>query len=152
MLVAAEARPALRFVVAIGRYLNVSDFTPPSNVEVVPWANQAEILPGAALMINHGGLSTVKECITHGVPMVVFPGLRDQPGYAARVAYHGLGVTGSSRRATAETIGRKVDQVLADPLYRVRARAMSRVFRKVQDSGEAIAVIESVLGQPLAAT
>nr|WP_255216441.1 nucleotide disphospho-sugar-binding domain-containing protein [Pseudenhygromyxa sp. WMMC2535] len=61
------------------------------NLKVLEWLPQAELLPGAAAMITHGGLGTVKECVLAEVPMVVAPLGRDQPANARRVVHHGLG-------------------------------------------------------------
>jgi zeaxanthin glucosyltransferase len=49
------------------------------------------------MVINHGGMNTIYECIMAEKPMIVFPlSLKtDQNGNAARVVFHEIGVRGS---------------------------------------------------------
>ena len=62
------------------------------NVTIMNWAPQVSVLKQAALMINHGGLGTIKECIMMGVPMIVIPDKYDQPQNAQRITHHRLGI------------------------------------------------------------
>src|SRR5262249_15015341 len=63
-----------QMVLATGPGLSPKEFAAvPSNVMLVEWAPQLTILKRASLMITHGGLGTIKECIISGVPMIVFP-------------------------------------------------------------------------------
>ncbi len=71
---------------------------------VIRYAPQLDILGRATLMITHGGLNSIKECIYLGVPMLVFPGLYDQFDNAARVLYHGLGYVGHMTRTASKEI------------------------------------------------
>jgi UDP-glucoronosyl and UDP-glucosyl transferase len=52
---------------------------------------QIEVLKRAALCITHAGINTALESLAEGVPMVAIPIGFDQPGIAARIAYHGVG-------------------------------------------------------------
>jgi UDP:flavonoid glycosyltransferase YjiC (YdhE family) len=147
---AVASRPGLQLIAAIGS-LAPSELREAGNAILVPFAPQLEILKRSALMIVHGGLNTIKECIYLGVPMVVYPTLMDQPGNAARVAYHRLGVVGDMRRVTPTSVGRLLDQVLGDPGYQQRVQEMGRVFREADDRGAAIDLIEAALPSAAAA-
>jgi UDP:flavonoid glycosyltransferase YjiC (YdhE family) len=99
-------------------------------------------------MITHGGPSSVKECACFGVPLVVCPAGLDQPGNAARVCYHGLGVMGSLD-ATPERIHELVSQVVYDERFTRRSRAMAAVFQQRNQSEVAVTAIERYLaGSP----
>jgi UDP:flavonoid glycosyltransferase YjiC (YdhE family) len=145
---AARLRPRWQVVLAVGpTHLGdpaLADLPP--NVMAVEWVSQLALLEKVTVMITHGGLGTVKECIHFGVPMVVFPMAFDQPENAARIVYHGLGLRGSSADLTAERILPLVDRVLADPSFRPRVAAMSAAFRQVEASGTAVRVIEGLIG------
>ncbi len=118
---------------------------PPRNVTLVGRAPQLAVLRRAALMITHGGLGSVKECIAHGVPMIVYPLKDDQPGNGARVAFHGLGSVGSTRGATAESIARMIRQALAQPS---RKRASLRAqFLAFEGEGRGVAAVEALLAR-----
>jgi UDP:flavonoid glycosyltransferase YjiC (YdhE family) len=117
----------------------------PEKAILINDAPQIEILKRANAMINHGGISSVKECIYFGVPQVVFPIGFDQPGAAARVRYHGLGVVGDFRAATVEAVHSLLSQVLRDDRFRLRSQAMSQVFKAKEEQKIGAAVIERFL-------
>jgi len=97
------------------------------------------------MMITHGGLGAVKECIYFAVPMIVFPGKWDQPYHAARVAHHGIGVRGNSHGATVREIHRLIDGVAGNAQFKQRIEAMSRTFRDIENSGIGVTTVEGFL-------
>jgi UDP:flavonoid glycosyltransferase YjiC (YdhE family) len=74
---------------------------PGSNLLVVKWAPQLSILQRAAVMVTHGGMNSIMECIHFTVPMVIVPGLRDQPGNMARAVHHRIAVAARMKDITA---------------------------------------------------
>ena len=98
-----------------------------SNILVAPYLPQLELLKRSALMITHGGLGTIKECIEAAVPIIVFPQGWDQTGNMARVAYHGIGIAGV--RATTSAVRQYILDALSNKAYRQRIRAMREKFR-----------------------
>jgi len=131
-------------VIATGRDLDPREFEGSPNVLAVNWMPQTELLQKAVLMISHGGLASVKECVYFGVPVIVFPLTRDQPGNGARVVYHGLGAMAAPRSATPEGVRALIRRVLAPP-YPQRVRAMSEAFRRVEESDLAVRTIENLM-------
>jgi zeaxanthin glucosyltransferase len=126
VVTAFATRPDLRLLLATGNHLRPDELRDvPSNVLVVQRAPQLGVLKRARLMITHGGLGSVKECIAHGVPMLVFPLDVDQPGNAARVAHHGLGLAGDVAKTGGRELLRMVDRVLTEPAF----AAQSAKFR-----------------------
>ena len=69
----AASRPEWQLVLGTGGLAEAADLPLPPHAVALPWVPQIPLLERAALMVNHGGLGTVKECIFHDVPMVVFP-------------------------------------------------------------------------------
>jgi MGT family glycosyltransferase len=143
---AMRARPGWQMILSVGRHLSAEFSALPPNVLVVNWAPQLEILKRASIMITHGGLGAVKECILLGVPMIVFPMSRNQPMSGARVVYHGLGVRGDMRRVTVESVHALVEKIERNPSYKQRVREMSEKFREVEESGRGVKIIEKILG------
>jgi MGT family glycosyltransferase len=142
---AVSREPGWQLVMNIGSTLTPADFhgVLPSAI-LVNDAPQLSLLRRAAAMITHGGASSVKECVYFGVPIVVCPAGFDQPGNAARVRYHGLGVMGSLA-ATPDQIHELVSQVLRDEQFSARARAMAAVFQARKDAHAAVTTIEQYL-------
>jgi len=141
---AMDERPHWQGVLAIGRYVAESALRCPPNVLVRPEVPQLEVLRRASLMVTHGGFNSVKECIFYGVPMVVLPMFYDQPGNAARVVHHGLGVMGSFARASASGLGRWMDRVMGDPRYKRCVQRMSYIFHDWETRSPGVGLVEQM--------
>jgi zeaxanthin glucosyltransferase len=147
---AASLSHGIQWIVAIGSLLEENDFAPiPENVVLIQQAPQLEILKRALLMISHAGTNTVRECLFFGVPMVLFPLFFDHPGCAARVRYHGLGVSGDIRRSSSRSILELVSTVLEDPAYKRRAQQMQRRCLEMQEQAIASELIGSMIEKNL---
>jgi MGT family glycosyltransferase len=135
-------RPEWQVVISTGGLLEPGEIAPGGIV--TGWAPQLDLLDRAAVMVTHGGMGTVKECIVRGVPMVVFPIDHDQPDNARRVVHHGLGVSGDLAGASAGDIAALVEQ--ADrPAVRESMARMRRRFLDVEGSGIGVRLIEQLL-------
>jgi UDP:flavonoid glycosyltransferase YjiC (YdhE family) len=94
-----------------------------SRAEIFERLPQLEMLKSADLAITRVGSNTVRECIATGTPILAFAGHYDQPGNAARMHFHGLGLR-ASRFHRAETILRLALNILEDNNYRRRVDEM----------------------------
>jgi len=93
----------------------------PANVHTFAYVPQLRVLRAADLSVNHAGIHTIHECLHFGVPQLVYSGKRsDQPGCAARVHFHGVGLRADKDLDEAEDIRRKIDEVLGGESYRRR--------------------------------
>ena len=63
--------------------------TPP-NARIVKYVRHSEVLRNAKLSISHAGHGIVSKSMYFGVPMVLVPMGRDQPGVAARAEALGI--------------------------------------------------------------
>ncbi len=142
----AARRPDWQLVLGTGGLVEPVDLPLPASAVALPWIPQIPILERTALMVTHGGLGTIKECIFHDVPMVVFPIGRDQPNNAKRIVHHGLGLAGDLAGATPEGIFALVDQVDREPSFRASVARMGQRFREVEESGIGVRKIEEALG------
>lgn len=148
LLEVARIHNEWQWVFAVGKTLDESDFDDiPSNVIIVQQAPQIDLLKRAYLMITHGGSNSVKECILFGVPMVVFPLGFDQPGIAARVVFHGLGVQGNIRRTSVKKLRSLVETVANHSFYHSQSKMMGRLFQERESSQTGIGIIETILRQ-----
>ena len=118
----------------------------PSNAVVVSAAPQIELLKRATLCITHAGLNTTLESLAQGVPMVAIPIGYDQPGVAARIAYHGVGEFVEVGDLTVDRLLELIQRVATNPGYRVRARYFRDVIAKTRGLDVAAGIIEQSLG------
>jgi MGT family glycosyltransferase len=153
ILHAVENLHSVQVVLSIGKNVNLSDLRSiPSNTIAVQSAPQIELLKRAALCITHAGMNTVLECLAQGVPMVALPITYDQPGIAARIAYHGVGEFLELDHLDSHTLSDLVVKVLGDPKYRDKAQYFQKVIAETHGLDLASTVIErafmSALGAP----
>ena len=97
----------------------------PGNPIVVDWAPQLALLEKACLTVTHGGLNTVLECLSNGVPLVVLPICNDQPGVGARVAWSGVGELLSLNELNVTTLRTTMKKVLRERSYREKAKTIA---------------------------
>lgn len=143
---ALAAHPEWQLILSTGGLIRPEDFlTRPADAILSPWVPQLQVLERAAVMITHGGLGTLKECVFRGVPVVVFPISRDQPDNAKRVVHHRLGLSGDLASFTPQGIFSLVQQVADDPEYRQNMERMRSRFLAVEESGVGVKVIEDTL-------
>jgi MGT family glycosyltransferase len=98
------------------------------NVYVSDWVPQTEVLKRSDLVITHGGMGTVRECITAGVPMLVVPMIRDQFASARRVIDLGIGVQGDIRTMTSGRLSDLIASVLNEKCYKSRVMELRANF------------------------
>ena len=109
---------------------------------VTDFAPQQWALEQADVVVTHGGLNTVMDAIAARTPMLVMPIAFDQPGVAARVAYHGLG-RHLSRRARPARITQALRQLLEGAYP-----AFDRLGQEVRQAGgtlRAADIVEATL-------
>jgi MGT family glycosyltransferase len=145
---AAADRPDWQFIIAVGKAFEIEEFgVTPSNVVLRQWVPQLEILSRASVMIHHGGLGTIKECILTGTPMVAVPepDCRDQLPCSERVVYHGLGVKSDTDRISSPELICLIDQIIGDRSFKERVNLMREKFMQEDRSDLAVKIIESQL-------
>ena len=143
VIAAVATRPDCHLLLSVGRHVAPTGLGRlPDNVTVVTVAPQLAVLRRAAVMVTHGGLGSVKECIVHGVPMLVCPLDVDQPGNAARVLHHGLGLRVDVRASSVDEIGHALDRLLGDASFRERCAAMRAEFEALEASAPGADVVE----------
>jgi len=134
-------------LIACGASTSVATFDPlPRNVAVVHVAPQLRVLRRATLFLSHAGANSVKESILLGVPLLVYPRRADQPGNAARVVFHGLGLRGDPDRETAVGLAQKVRRILGNPEYRENVGRMRSAFLDSEADEQGVLTVESLFG------
>lgn len=90
------------------------------NVFIFEKVPQLHILQYTDLMITHGGLNSISECIQAKVPMLTFPLIKkvDHFGNSARVVANGFGLKGDIETDTLNVIRAKVQNLLRNKCFK----------------------------------
>jgi MGT family glycosyltransferase len=96
----------------------------PDNVRLERFVPHDQLLPLVDVMVTNGGYGGVQAALAHGVPLVIAGDSEDKPEVAARVRWSGTGIDLRTGKPSSTAIARAVRRVLADPSYRMKARAM----------------------------
>jgi MGT family glycosyltransferase len=148
ILEAVRRLSGTQLVLSVGSHVSAEALgSIPSNAIVVPKAPQIELLKRAALCITHAGLNTALESLAQGVPMVAIPIGFDQPGIAARIAYHKVGEFVDPGELTLERLSESIQKVRMNPSYRMRARYMQKAIARTRGLDVAAQVIEQAFGR-----
>ncbi|KAI6221683.1 UDP-glucuronosyltransferase [Aphelenchoides besseyi] len=117
-------------VTFIWKYEKTPDFDLPSNVLILPWVPQTQLLSNSRLlaMISHCGLNSVMQLAYKGVPVVCIPLFGDQTRNAAMVESRGVGVKLDKFVLNADIIVSALRKVLDDPSYRKQAQELSSMM------------------------
>lgn len=141
--------PDVQLVIAGGHvYDAVQGAERPSNVLVVRTAPQIELIDRSSLVITHGGLGGIKECIVAGKPMLLVPFHLDQPGNAERVVYHGIGRVCPPAEASPERLAESVGAMLSDTTIAPKVAQMQKVFREMEANGPAAQLLDRLCREP----
>ena len=128
---------------SVGRNFNPDDLGRiPSNTIVVRTAPQIDLLKRAALCITHAGLNTALEALAQGVPMVAIPVGFDQPGVAARIAYHGVGEFIEVGNLTTRRLSDLIARIKENPKYRYKAGWFQKVLAETRGLDIAADIVE----------
>jgi zeaxanthin glucosyltransferase len=115
----------------------------PENVIATAYAPQLELLKKASLTLTHGGLNTVLDSLTCGVPMILMPLTYEQPAIAARVARIGAGEILHLARGSPDGLRTEIMKITAVEAYRVNARGMAASIRTAGGVVRAADIIEN---------
>jgi zeaxanthin glucosyltransferase len=143
ILAVFKTRPEFQLVLSIGRNVKPESLGPiPLDTILVPSAPQIELLRRATLCITHAGMNTTLESLAQGVPMVAIPIGYDQPGAAARIAYHGAGELIELESLSVAVLAEAVHKVQTIPSYRAKARYFQEVIMNTHGLDLASKIIE----------
>ncbi len=149
--IAAACRTlGLRLVVAHCGGLDAAQAASIDAEIVTAHVDQRAILRQATICVTHGGLNTAMDAMEAGVPMLVLPIAFDQPGVAARVVHHGVGLALSPRKADRRRVEAALLRLMAEPGFARNAARMGRDIETTGGAAEAARLAEVLCGcQPM---
>ena len=117
--------------------------TVPENFVVRPFVPQLAVLQQTSVFVTHGGLNSVMEALSSGVPMVVVPPMTEHVVIARRVEELGLGIALEKSALTAASLKAAVMRVASDQEMHQRVHQMQETLR--QEVGGAQSAADAVL-------
>ncbi len=135
-----------QFILSVGKQTDIAQLgTIPDNFIVRNYVPQLDILQRVDAFITHGGMNSVHEGLTYGVPEIVVPHHLEQLLNGKRVAETGTGILLGDRRpygqVTAEELRQALDEVLSQPHYRQNAE---RIGKTLKDAGGYLRAVEEI--------
>lgn len=145
----ATLNPDMLFILSAGTGFDIEVLFPaPENLLIFDRVPQVDLLQYCDLMITHGGMNSITECIYNNVPLLVYPLSPhwDQPGNSARVVYHGLGLRGKIRKDSVRLISKKINQLkLNYNDYKKNVIVIKSKFDEKNNSEEVLEIVDNIL-------
>ena len=117
----------------------------PDNVYLSDYVPHSTVLPDSRLVISHAGHGIVMKALYHGVPMVLVPWGRDQPGVAARAEALGVATVVPRDACDDAAVAQAVRRILDDPGYTERVRTVARRLQAEDAVTAACTQVESLV-------
>lgn len=144
----AFADGAFHLLLSIGPQVDPAALGPlPEFVEVHRSVPQLTVLEHASAFVTHAGMGSVTEALWFGVPMVAIPQAVDQFVNGPQIEELGVGRHLPADEVTAETLGRAVREVLADPEIGTRVTEVRAEVRAQGGRGPAADAVEAALAE-----
>jgi rhamnosyltransferase subunit B len=117
----------------------------PASIFVTAYAPFSQLLPLSAVMVHHGGIGTLSQCLAAGIPqLVVFMSL-DQPDNAARVERLGVGLSLSREDLTEERLLPRVKRCLEDQEMKSHAATHAKRLKQRPPVAAILAWLEKTI-------
>lgn len=116
----------------------------PPNVRYLTRVPLLDLLPRLDAVVCHGGINTVCETLSRGIPLVIAPIRHDQPVTASQVVAAGAGLRVHFGRARPDQLAAAVTGVLDDPSFRANADRLRRSFAAAGGAAAAAGHLESL--------
>lgn len=138
----AAARRLNRRAVLVGASISSGNS---SEILAVPYAPYSQVFPRAAAVVHQGGSGTTGQVMRAGRPMLVVPYGWDQPDNAARIERLGVGLTLSRRKYSLESATAKIQRLLTEPGFEVRAQDVALQLNRENGLSAACDALQSIL-------
>ena len=142
----ALSNQPVRVLMTLGASHSRDELLPlPRNVRVEHYVSHAEVLKRACLLVSHAGHGVVLKALYYGVPMVLVPLGRDQPGVAARAEALGVAEVIQPEGLSDVRVSSAVARVLTAPQYQMQAQRHAQRLQSQNPVNIACEAIETLL-------
>jgi UDP-glucoronosyl and UDP-glucosyl transferase len=122
--------------------------TVPANARIEQFVPHSAVLRRSCLLVSHAGHGVVAKALYYGVPMVLVPWGRDQPGVASRAAALGIAEVLARQDITEHRLSVAIQRVLGTPRYQEIAARIASHLQAQDPVALAGARIEELLETP----
>jgi UDP:flavonoid glycosyltransferase YjiC (YdhE family) len=116
-----------------------------SDVLHLPFVPFSAVFPACAVVIHHGGIGTIAQCLRAGVPSLVVPGGMDQPFNAAQVVQRKAGLWIPRKQYTTKRAMPALNALLYMPTYQERVREIQAQILREDGVATCCTAIEQAL-------
>lgn len=116
----------------------------PVNTILAEFVPHSLVLKHSSIVVSHAGHGIVSKALYYGIPMVLLPWDRDQPGVATRADLMGVAMTIDRHDVNADSVGKAVARVLHNPDYREMAVSVSSRLMKIDTVDMACRLLENI--------
>jgi UDP:flavonoid glycosyltransferase YjiC (YdhE family) len=116
----------------------------PDNARIEQYVPHSKVLERSRLLLSHAGHGSVMKSLWYGVPMVLIPWGRDQPGVAARAEQLGVAKVIPREQLTNERLAIAIQQVLEDRHIRETASEVAQRLRMYDPVATACELLEQI--------
>lgn len=114
----------------------------PKNVTISGFVPHTPVLKCCKMVVSHAGHGIVSKALFNGVPMLLLPWDRDQPGVASRAENLGVAYVVPRANVCVETVHQAVKSVLNDSTYRQKAGQVSARLKTTDELDNASQLLE----------
>ncbi len=120
----------------------------PKDVLLIDQAPHEWLFPRVGAVVHHGGAGTTAAGLRAGVPSIVVPFKSDQPFWGAQVHRLGAGpVPIPQKQLTAERLAQAIREAVTNTEMQRKAAVIGEKLRAEDGVGNAVAIIERVVGK-----
>lgn len=133
-------------VMSVGAHIAAAELGPcPPHIEMHASVPQLAVLAAASAFVTHGGMGSIMEALSHGVPTVVVPQMAEQRVNAAQVEELGLGSHLPREQLTGHALRAAVLQVAGDQRIAAAVASLRRDIEAAGGTNRAADVVEKML-------
>ena len=137
----------IQAIMSVGANVSPGGIGPvPPNFIVQSYVPQLEVLARTSAFVTHGGMNSVSESLSHGVPVVVIPQMGEQEIVGRRVEDLGAGLYLARAEVTAEKLRDAVRRLLAEDRFREQAALVRESFQSAGGVARAAENIKALTG------
>ena len=132
-------------VIAAGNHCRYLTTIAPSNISIYDYVPQNIILERADVFLSHGGMNSIMEAITYGVPVLLAPIIDEQRSNSIRTVEISMGSLLDLDTCTPGSIRKAVLELDADSRIRNQVESASKLLSKVDGPATAVEEIAKFL-------